>query len=136
MSIREIVDNQGWKAFRRLEHTVLQQVCALNRQVVATGGGMVLDAGNIRLMKKSGRIIWLRASPETIEARMVQDRESAAFRPALTATDSICEIEETLAKRTPLYQHAMDFGVDTDHRGVGEICDVIIGNFKVMIKRK
>jgi shikimate kinase len=63
---------------------------------------------------------------------MVQDQETVAFRPALTSADSIAEIEETLAKRTPLYQHAMDFSVDTDHRGVGEICDVIIGNFKVM----
>jgi shikimate kinase len=50
----------------------------------------------------------------------------------LTATGSTSEIEETLAKRTPLYQHAMDFFVDTDHRGVDEICDVIIENFKVM----
>ena len=126
MSIREIAENRGWEAFRQLEHTVLQQVCALNRQVVATGGGIVLDADNIRLMKKSGRIIWLRASPETIKARMAQDLDSAAFRPALTATDSISEIEETLAKRAPLYKHAMDFWVDTDNVRLDAICDVIL----------
>jgi shikimate kinase len=130
MSIREIVISRGWEAFRRLEHTALQQVCTMDRRVVATGGGIVLDADNIKLMKKSGRIIWLRASPETIKARMLQDQASKTLRPALTSTDNISEIEETLAKRAPLYQHAMDFSVDTDHRGVDEICDFIIGRLK------
>ena len=84
----------------------------------------------IKLMKESGRVIWLRASPETIKTRMMQDQASEALRPALTSTDSISEIEETLAEREPLYKHAMDFAVDTDHRGVDEICDVIIGCLK------
>jgi shikimate kinase len=130
MSIREIVISRGWEAFRRLEHTALQQVCTMDRRVVATGGGIVLDADNIKLMKKSGRIIWLRASPETIKARMLQDQASKTLRPALTSTDSISEIEETLVERAPLYQHAMDFSVDTDHRGVDEICDFIIRRLK------
>jgi shikimate kinase len=130
MSIREIVISRGWEAFRRLEHTALQQVCTMDRRVVATGGGIVLDADNVKLMKKSGRIIWLRASPKTIKARMLQDKASKTLRPALTSTDNISEIEETLAKRAPLYQHAMDFSVDTDHRGVDEICDFIIRRLK------
>jgi shikimate kinase len=96
----------------------LQQVCTADRRVVATGGGIVLDVDNVNLMKRSGTIIWLRASPETIKSRMVQDRESEALRPALTTTDSISEIEEHWQLNGhPLYKHAMDFSVDTDHRG-------------------
>jgi shikimate kinase len=132
MSIREIVTSRGWKVFRRFEHTVLNQVCTADQQVVATGGGIVLDADNVNLMKGSGRIIWLRASPETIKARMVKDEDSVAVRPALTSTDSISEIEETLAKRIPLYKNAMDFLVDTDHREIDEICGVIMKNLKAM----
>ena len=128
MSIRGIVDNRGWEAFRRVERTALQQVCTVDRQVVATGGGIVLDADNIKLMKKSGRIIWLMASPEIIKARMVQDQDSVAFRPALTSADSISEIEETLAKRAPLYQHAMDVRVDTDNFSLDAIVDIIMEN--------
>ena len=132
MSIREIVDSHGWDAFRRLEYITLQKACIVKRRVVATGGGIVLDGDNVNLMKGNGRIIWLRASPETVKARMLQDLDSEVFRPALTSTDSISEIEETLAKRAPLYKQAMDFLVDTDHCEVDEICDLIIGNFKVM----
>ena len=130
MSIRKIVTRRGWEAFRRLERTALQQVCAVDRRVVATGGGIVLDADNVNLMKGSGRIIWLRATPDTIKARMVQDQVSGTLRPALTSADSISEIEETLAKREPFYQQAMDLSVDTEHRGIDEICDVIMGNLK------
>jgi shikimate kinase len=111
---------------------VLQQVCTVEGRVVATGGGIVVDGDNVNLMKGNGKIIWLRASPETIKTRMVQDRGSEAFRPALTSTDSITEIVATLAKRAPLYKQAMDLLVDTDHREVDEICDLIIGNFQVM----
>jgi len=128
MSIREIVVSRGWEAFRRLEHTTLQQVCTMGRRVVATGGGIVLDADNVKLMKKNGRIIWLKASSETIKARMLQDQTSEALRPALTSTDSISEIEETLAERVPLYQHAMDFSVDTDNVRLDAIADFIIEN--------
>ena len=126
MSIREIVDSRGWEVFRRLEHIALQQVCSMDRRVAATGGGIVLDIDNVELMKKSGRIIWLRASSETIKARMSQDQASETLRPALTSTDSISEIEETLAKRAPLYKQAMDFWVDTDSARLDEIRDVIL----------
>ena len=65
---------------------------------------------------------------DTIKTRMVQDQDSVALRPALTSTDSISEIEETLAERAPIYKHAMDLAVDTDDRRVDEICDVIINS--------
>ena len=130
MSIRNLVISRGWEAFRRLEHTALQRVCTRDRRVVATGGGIVLDVGNVKLMKKSGRIIWLRASSETIKARMLQDQASETLRPALTSTDSISEIEETLAERSPLYQHAMDFSVDTDNVWLDAMVDFIIENLK------
>jgi shikimate kinase len=126
MSIREIVDNRGWQAFRRFEHTALQQICTMDRQVVATGGGVVLGADNVKLMKESGRVIWLRASPDTIKTRMMQDQASVALRPALTSTDSISEIEETLAEREPLYKHAMDLAVDTDNIRLDVIVNSIL----------
>jgi shikimate kinase len=55
-----------------------------------------------------------------------------AVRPALTSTDSISEIEETLTKRMPLYKNVMDFLVDTDHREIDEICDVILEKLKMV----
>jgi shikimate kinase len=124
--IKEIVASCGWEAFRKLEHEVVKRVCNQHGQVVATGGGVVLNDENVKLMKNSGRLVWLRATPETIRRRMAQDTDSEAFRPALTANDSMAEVGTTLFEREPLYEKAMDFFVDTDDRQVGGVCDAIM----------
>jgi shikimate kinase len=125
-SIKEIVDSHGWEAFRKLEHDVVKRVCSRRRQVVATGGGAVLDEKNVGRMKASGKLVWLKAAPETIKTRMAQDQNSAAFRPALTSQDSVSEIEETLCERESYYRNAMDFAVDTEDKQIDEICDTIV----------
>ncbi len=126
ISIKEIVEKHGWDTFRKMEHAIVNQVCILDRRVVATGGGVVLAEANVNLMKKNGKIVWLKALSETIESRMMLDQDTAAFRPSLTSKDSISEIEETLLERDPLYRQAMDFYVKTDERRVDEICDEIV----------
>ena len=132
MDIRKIVIRYGWQEFRRLEHLALQQTCITDRQIVATGGGIVIDGANVELMKKSGQIIWLKATPDTIRRRMSKDQASEDSRPALTSKDSIAEIEDTLAERKAFYRQAMDFAVDTDHVGVDEICEVVLARLKAM----
>ena len=125
MSIKEIVDSRGWEVFRKLEHRVIKQVCDQNRQVVATGGGVVLNDANVERMRASGKIVWLRATAETIKKRMMIDTDTEAFRPALTSRDSVSEIEETLFEREPIYRRVMDFYVHTDSLSLDAIVDSI-----------
>ena len=132
MSIKEIVGAHGWESFRQMEHGVLKTVCTAKSQVVATGGGIVIDDQNVMLMRQSGRIIWLRARLETIKSRMLQDKNTPEFRPALTLENSILEIEETLYSREHIYHRAMDFFVDTDDHSIGAIADIIIERLKVL----
>jgi len=132
MSIKEIVGAHGWEGFRQMEREVLKNICASGDQVVATGGGIVLNDKNVMRMKKSGRIIWLRARLETIKARMLKDKDSREFRPALTLDNSISEIEETLHSREPIYDNAMDFLVDTDDYDIGAIAEFIIERLKAL----
>lgn len=126
LSIKDIVAAHGWEKFRSMEQVIMQQVCIHGQRVVATGGGVVLNAENVKLMKNSGRLVWLQANSATIKKRMMQDSGTEAFRPALTSRDSIAEIEESLLERDPLYKQAMDFCVETDDRQIDEICDAII----------
>ena len=132
MSIKEMVGAHGWEGFRQMERVVLKSICASGGQVVATGGGIVLNDENVMCMKKSGRIIWLRARLETITARMLKDKDSREFRPALTLDDSISEIQESVHSREPIYDNAMDFFVDTDDLTIRAITDIIIEKLKAM----
>ena len=125
-SIKEIIDTAGWEAFRRMERSALMQICEKDRQVVATGGGVVLDSENIKAMKISGTVVWLDANAATIRKRMRQDKNTEYFRPALTDEGRMEEIEDMLLKRKPFYESASDFSIQTDDARVDQITQKII----------
>lgn len=125
-SIKDIIDTAGWDAFRRNERSVLKQICADDRQVVATGGGAVLDEANIEAMKACGMVVWLDAGAETIQKRMLQDKNTTDFRPALTDKGRMEEIEDMLLQRRPYYESASDFTIQTDNMSVDKIAAIII----------
>jgi len=126
MTISDIVAKNGWDAFRDMEKNAIDQTTFLNQYVIATGGGVILNPDNVRNMRKAGRVIWLRASPETVRARMAADPETLIQRPGLTPTGSMDEIEAVLLARQPLYENAGHLVMDTDILGIDAICRKII----------
>ena len=52
MTISEMVEKNGWKAFRDMEKSVIDQTTSLFHHVIATGGGVILNPDNVRNMKK------------------------------------------------------------------------------------
>ena len=130
-SISRMVATNGWPFFRQQEHEALKTVSSGNRQVVAPGGGIVLDARNVALMRQSGRTVWLTASEITIASRMQKDEQSAGSRPTLTGRGQIAEIKAVLAERIPLYAKAADLTVDTDQASIMAICDRIVAAFGI-----
>ncbi len=125
-TITEMVKDRGWEVFRRREKEILQHICMFDNCVIATGGGAVLDPQNVTRMKAGGKLVWLRATPETIRRRIQQDAHSADLRPSLTANGQIDEIEDVLTGREPHYQKAMDISVDTDGKTIESIADEVI----------
>lgn len=132
VNISDIVSKRGWAAFREIEKQVIQCACQRDNQVVATGGGVVLDEENVKRMKDSGVIVWLKADIKTLEKRIIEDNTTHDFRPALTSKGSLEEIQETLLARNPYYERAMDFFVDTDSMDTEAVCDTIIQNLTVV----
>jgi len=60
MNISQIVDKNGWDFFRAKESSILKKVCNHDKQIVATGGGIVLKKENIVNMKKNvNNVLWL-----------------------------------------------------------------------------
>ena len=130
MSINDIVATEGWQAFRRMERSIIKQICTDDRRVVATGGGVVLDPDNIKVMATSGIIVWLCATAKTIHRRMFQDKNSPTLRPALTGKGQTEEIQDMLLQRNPYYESASDFCIHTDELPVNEISKRIIEKIK------
>ncbi len=65
-SVPDIFREKGEAAFRQMEHEVLLDLAGRKNRIVATGGGIILNPENILLMRKSGRVIWIKRPPEII----------------------------------------------------------------------
>lgn len=131
VSIAQMVKRHGWPFFRQQERKVLHMVSGGDRQVVATGGGVVLDEHNIAAMHNAGSIVWLTASEKIIRARMLDDDTTAGNRPSLTGQGMLAEIHSVLKERRPLYEKAADFQIATDRQEISIIVDRILKMFEL-----
>ena len=116
---RRIVDifaKDGEAYFRKIEKNILKQVSTQKKFVVACGGGVVLDKDNIKLMKKTGRMICLYASPEQILKRVSLNND----RPLLNVDKPQKRIELLLKMRAPYYMQA-DKIIDTSNLSVKQV---------------
>ena len=77
----ELFARDGEAAFRRAEADVLAAACAEpTPSVVSVAGGAVLSPDNRRLISASGTVVWLRARPETLAARVGDGSGTAPAR--------------------------------------------------------
>jgi 3-dehydroquinate synthase len=120
-SVADIFGQDGEPRFREMEGQVLAAAARKRGAVIACGGGAVTVAGNRRLMKESGFVVRLEASPETIHRRLMNDAgTSTGVRPLLVAPDPLERIRELKASREQHYAIA-DWTVHTDPLTLDEV---------------
>lgn len=116
-SIAQIFAESGEDEFRRIETEVLKACSQLNqRQVISTGGGIVVREENHQVLKTGGQVIWLRASPKTVYDRVKRNHN----RPLLETDDPLKTIKSLLATREPAYRKCADLKVNTDELSLEE----------------
>jgi len=113
-SIARIFAEDGEPAFRNLEAEVIADLCRRERLVLAAGGGAPVRPESRRAMRTCGTVVWLRAQPETIHARMSGDATTTARRPNLTSQGGLEEIVHLLTEREPIYRQSAHLEVDTE----------------------
>ena len=109
MPIPVIFSSEGEAGFRARESRVLAETLAPPGQVVATGGGAVLDAGNRAAMRAAGRVVYLQVEPAEQLRRLAGD----TGRPLLDVADRAQRLAELQALREPLYREAADLVFET-----------------------
>ena len=123
-NISSIFREDGEEAFRDMETELLTMIAGdhLRDMVISLGGGMPVREKNRELLKKSGKVVYLKASPETIYERVKGD----TTRPLLQGEDPLLRIKELMEGRSDVYDEAADLIIDTDNKTPDEICDEII----------
>jgi len=109
-SVSEIFERKGEAYFRGLEHALTKKLASSSGTVMATGGGWVTNPESVALLHSGGRMIYLRATPETALARMAAGR---ARRPLLEGPEPLARISALYEARRALYETA-DVVVDTE----------------------
>ena len=108
-ALGEVFAMYGQDAFRRFERRALERVLAQNeRAVIATGGGLVTDAGTYKMVLERCRCVWLKASPEEHMARVIAQGDMRPFKGinAPGRSSALDEIRRLLADRDRLYSRA------------------------------
>jgi shikimate kinase len=125
-TVRELVDAEGWDAFRTRERAIIQQLSSSADVVIAAGGGAIMDAANRKALKEKGPCVWLRADVKTITKRMRNDRTSDAQRPPLSGDSLEQETAAILETRKPFYREMADCTIDTSGKEINVIADEIL----------
>jgi len=103
MSITDIFARHGEAAFRSGEARVIARLLNGGPQVLATGGGAVMNPATRALIQERGVSIWLSAELELLLRRISKRK---AERPMLQTADPAATLRELLAAREPIYAQA------------------------------
>ena len=122
LSVQEIFDKYGEKAFREGERKVMLRLLSGPAQVIATGGGAFLD-GTIRgVVAEYGTSVWLKATlPVLLERVSRRDH-----RPLLKTGDPEEILDRLMSERYPIYAEAdivVESGAGPHHVVVDQIIE-------------
>ena len=121
-SVAEIFASHGELAFRAEEAAALERAVATSSPaVIGVAGGAVLDEANRRLLRASGTVVWLRAEPDALAARLGDGRGRPLLRaPGETVVSVLRRLDE---QRRPLYRDLADVTLDVSDLTPGEVVE-------------
>jgi shikimate kinase len=102
-TIADIFARHGEASFRSGEARVIARLLESGPQVLATGGGAVMNADTRAAIKAKGVSIWLNADVDVLMRRISKRKND---RPMLQTADPVATLRQLLAEREPVYAQA------------------------------
>jgi shikimate kinase len=122
LSVPALFARDGEAAFRTAEAEVLAAACRRDRPtVLSVAGGAVLSPENRALIRASGTVVWLRASPERLAERV-----GAGIGRPLLGDDPAEAMVRLVRERAPYYEELADEVIDVDDLSPDEVADRVI----------
>lgn len=119
--INKIFHEHGEEYFRALESEITAEVAkTYDNAVISLGGGCVLREQNVNNLKQSGKIFYLKATPETLIERLKGDKTRPLLRGGLEE-----RVRSVLNARAAVYESAADFVIETDGKTPRQIAELI-----------
>jgi len=119
--ITEIFAQHGEAHFRKLETCALERLIKVKNTIIATGGGILTTPGNMNIVRKIGKSVYLEASIDDIFERVSRNKK----RPLLQTENPLKTITELYEKRKELYSQA-DININTNSMNMWKVVSLII----------
>jgi len=128
MKIVELFSRKGEEYFRKLETEILKELSGKNKVIISLGGGAIASDENFNIIKSSGKVIYLKSSPEMTYKRLRFKRDRPAFvfegEEVPSKEEFLERINYYLDSRKKYYEQC-DFTIDTDSQTVGKTVDLL-----------
>ncbi len=125
-TVTEIFELKGEKYFRTIENTKLRELSKFDNVIIALGGGTLINDDNVKFIKKNGKLIYLRVTPEIIYTRIKKKTDRPLFKDFVIAENSkedfIKKITGMLNEREKYYNLA-NIIFDVDNSPIGKTVD-------------
>lgn len=124
-AIHEIFALRGEDYFRQLESAAMFELARLAQPaVISLGGGAILNREAMDALRKTGRVIYLRASPAHLAMRLEHSTEK---RPLLMdAPDQLVRLADILAVRRTIYEGYADLILDSEDKSSALLVEEIL----------
>jgi shikimate kinase len=124
--IAQIFEKHGEERFRIAETEVLRKLAPERPAIVVTGGGIVLRAENVDLLKQLGTVVWVTAEEATLFERASRRND----RPLLQKENPRAVFSKLFRERESLYAAAADLRVDTSTLTHDEVVETILNRLE------
>ncbi len=129
--ITAIFADEGEAGFRVRESHALADALSKPAQVIATGGGAVLDEANRAALGSAGIVVYLRIDPREQLIRIAGNTR----RPLLDVADPGQRLAELQAQREPLYREVADLVFDTNGHTPDSAADALAAMVSTSLER-
>jgi shikimate kinase len=128
LTVVEIFEKHGEQYFREAESKILNELAKKDNLVISLGGGTIVNKNNFDMMKRTGKIIYLKVSPETLYKRLRHKTDRPIFKDLVLNNKNEKEfmkrISELMEKRKHFYELS-DIIIDTELTPLGKTIDRI-----------
>ena len=121
-----IFEREGEAGFRVREREVVAELSALERIVLATGGGAIVHPETRRDLSQRGWVVYLETAVHQQALRAGRTRH----RPMLYGADPEQRLGELLQLREPFYREIADFTISTNHERAQEVAKAIVRAYR------
>ena len=127
-TVAELFAAHGERHFRALEAAAIRSASSLRGQVIAVGGGAVLDPANVTHLRGTGDLVWLDAPVSALVMHLSGDAEQGS-RPLLDdagGADLAQRLAQLRRDRHDAYARAATVRIDTQGRPPEVLADEVL----------